>query len=185
MSASDTTQMSNQIPITIQVRMDDPSVLDTEGFESHDCCPDLMREFLKLCGISYEAPFACGTIAIDQPRRGPLANRPGLRKTKIEDSYGGNIFTLNEDAVSQVRIVCAGDFQNVVCAAVTEVVAGKKTLEEASDDTRERFRVISQGSAQAEVETALRWAVEHQEPWPYAEARLYQRVWGRHGSLQR
>ncbi len=184
MTASDAPQMPRQEPITVQVRMEDPADVDTkEGFESHDCCEGLMREFLKICGFSYKTPFTCGTIVIEKARRGPLASRSGAQKTKVEYGYGGNVFILNDDAVSKVRIVCAGDFQNVVCAAVTLVVAGEKTLEEATNETRQLFQFIPDGSSRTEIEITLRWAVDHKGSWPYAEARLYQPVWARDGSF--
>jgi hypothetical protein len=186
MTASDAPQMPSQGPITMQVRMEDPADVDMkEGFESHDCCEGLMREFLKACGFSYKTPFTCGAIVIEKPRRGPLARRPGVRNTKVEDGYGGSVFILNDDAVSKVRIVCAGDFQNVVCAAVTQVVAGEKTLEEATKETRQLFQLIPEGSSRAEIEAALRWAVDHKGSWPYAEARLYQPVRARDGRFAR
>ena len=186
MTASDAPQMPRQEPITVQVRMEDPADVDTkEGFESHDCCEELMREFLKVCGFSYNTPFTCGTIVIEKPRRGAPASRPGVQKTVVEDGYGGNVFILNDDAVSKVRIVCAGDFQNVVCAAVTQVVAGEKTLEEATNETRQLFQFIPDGSSRAEIETALRWAVDHKGSWPYAEARLYQPIRARDGRFVR
>lgn len=169
--------MNGQERITVQVRMEEASQLKTvEGFHSSDDCECVMREFLELCGFPYGVPFTCGTITLEKQMSGPLANRPGLRKAKVEDCYGENAFVLNDAAVSKIRIVCAGDFQNIICAAVADILNLRKTVEEAKRDASKLFRLIPEGTSRAEIEERLRWAVKNKGSRPYAEARLYQSI---------
>ena len=129
--------------------------------------------------LPYDEAFACGSIEMAQQERrtSPFAKRPGVQTTrKPADDYGSHAFILNDTAVKLIRLVCAGDFQNVVCQLVTEILSGKALAEVRDFALNEKFRRIAEGTPLDEVEEVLRWADTNKGSWPYAEARLLQPV---------
>jgi hypothetical protein len=120
--------MSNDMKLVVRTKSR-KAMASKAGFTSSDECEPLMKSMFAFLGLPYEKPFACCWIEIQQEKEkkktGPLGNRPGVQPTwKPADAYGPNAFILDDTMVERVRLVCAGDFQNVVCALMTDILAG-------------------------------------------------------------
>jgi hypothetical protein len=138
---------------------------------------DWMFKFLDL---PYEKTFACASIDIPQEtnKPTPFSKRPGLQpKLNSVAVYGQHVFILHEEAIKQIRLVCAGDVQNVVIKLIGEILAGKNLAEVKLSALRDKFRVVEEGVSLDVIEKALRWADENKDGRPYAEARLFRPLW--------
>ena len=164
----------------VVVRMKSREFVASEaGFTSSDCCQPLMQSMFSFLGLPYDKTFACGLIEIGEQERktSPFAKRPGVRTAwKPADNYGPHAFILKDTTIKRIRLVCAGDFQNVVCELVTEILSGKALPEVREKALNEKFRAIAESTPLNEVEEVLRWADANKGSWPYAEARLVQPV---------
>jgi hypothetical protein len=152
-------------------------VASETGFTSSDCCPSIMQSMFAFLGLPYAEKFVCGSIEIRRPQRktSPFAKRPGVQTPwKPVDEYGSHAFILNDASVLRIRLVCAGDFQNVVCQLVAEILTGKTLAEVREFALNERFRPIAERTPLDKVEEVLRWADRNKGSWPYAEVRLLQ-----------
>jgi hypothetical protein len=176
-----------QEALTLRVRMENRTAVDTaEGFYSRDDCRCVMIEFFKFCDLPYVERFTCAAVKLCTParRRGPLADRPGIqRKWEADAGFGKYVFTLSDETVGEVRIVCAGDFQNIICKGVADILNLRKSLDDVRQETMNLFRPIPAGTPRAQIENGLRWAHENKGSWPYAEARLFRPVWRKDGQF--
>jgi hypothetical protein len=176
-----------QETLTLCVQMDNRTDVDTcDGFHSSDDCRCMMTEFFKTCELPYVEPFTCAAIQLRKPerKRGPLANRPGIQpRWRAEAAFGNHVFVLNDKTVSEVRIVCAGDFQNIICKGVADILNRRKPLEDVQQEIMTLFRLIPAKTCRAEIDAHLSWALANKGQWPYAEARLFRPVWKKDGQF--
>ena len=110
------------------VRMENRELVNSAtGFTSKDDCEQFMKRIFAFLGLPYKKPFACSSIVADSATKkiGPLGNRPGVKPAwKPADNFGPNAFILNDSVIGKVRVVCAGDFQNVTLDLLERILSG-------------------------------------------------------------
>lgn len=111
------------------------------GKTSSDECKCLVEPFLQQFFGGYHEPFICITVC-------------GDGSSKAAGAYGFQ-FELVPEITKDIRIVCAGDFQNVVHAAYLALLRGEKT-----DEYRNRFMLVPEDASDAQREKILESALE-------------------------
>jgi len=172
--------------VKLEVRMRCRELTDSpKGFASSDDGAPFMKALFDFLGLTYKKPFTCCCIVPDpeHKKRSPFADRPGVKpRWKPCHAYGSYVFTLNDAAVSKVRIVCAGDFQDVACEVLRQILRGTSLDKVRTSPDAKRLRELPENATPEQVKEALDWASKNKGNWPYAEARLFQAVHGYDGS---
>ena len=131
-------------------------VNNPEGYRSSDECELLVMPFLERY-FTYEKEFVCISV------------RPDGEKGNLADAYGFQ-FELKQKVMDEVKIVCSGDFQNVIYNAYCNLLRGEdinkyvECFEMLPDDADRPERAKILMNAISKAKEAGR---------PYAEARLY------------
>jgi hypothetical protein len=126
----------------------------------------LVEPFLRKF-FEYSEEFVCITVREDNEN---VVDAPSGRKAKTSnqaDAYGFP-FELKSDVIDDIRLVCAGDVQDVICEAY-------KALLNAEDTTafRNRFTLIPKETTHQAREEILANAIAAKSPYRYVEARIY------------
>lgn len=128
-------------------------------FNSTDSCPELMQYFLEQIGLPAPDEFVCLSVQL------------GAKENKQVGAYG-TPYRLKPEYFKKVRIVCAGDFLNVMSKAIVAYLRKGKPLSE----WRDYFKELPARMTNAERLQELRKAEERKDKiGTYAEARIYGR----------
>jgi hypothetical protein len=157
--------------VELIVGIDDPKFSnDPDGFCSKDDCRAVMRNFFQRYGILDSEKFTCFSVR-EQIGQIGIRNVAGgtLSKAQTADAWGvkGKQYLGKPDLIKQIAVVCAGDFQTVVCNAVKEILNGHDI-----NSYVDRF-VNVQGKSENEIRNAISNALEKRSPYHYAEARIF------------
>ena len=128
-------------------------------FNSTDSCPELMQYFLDQIGLPAPDEFVCLSVQL------------GSKKNELVGAYG-TPYRLKSEYFEKVRIVCAGDFLNVMSKAIVAHLRTCKPLAE----WRGYFTELPASMNTAERLQELREAAGRRDKiGSYAEARIYGR----------
>ena len=132
--------------------------LDPElGYQSTDACPELMGYFLEQLGLPSPGQFVSLSVQV------------GDKENALVRAYGAP-HRLKPEHLEKVRIVCAGDFLNVMSKAVLACLREQSPI----CDWRHYFVELPGSMTTAERLEKLREADERNDRiGTYAEARIY------------
>jgi hypothetical protein len=137
-----------------------------EKKRSRDDCPCLVGPFLKKF-FEYSEKFVCITVCEDNEN---IVDGPSGREAKtanLANAYGFQ-FELKSDLIDDIRLVCSGDVQNVICGAYKALLN-----EEGITEFSKRFALIPREATRQVREEILMQAMASKNPYPYVEARIY------------
>lgn len=156
------------MPFKFVVGIDEEEyIANPEGFVSHDTCPQVMSIFLqKHLGLDYPAHFVSISVRFPVSTSDSKVGGDVQPKYSLADVYG-RPFTLIDSTISHIDLVCSGDFQDRVCAALVALLEGKDLTRH-----KEYFKVVTGNSAD-EIRAAIEEAEEERNGFPYVEARIY------------
>ncbi len=116
-----------------------------EGFESTDDYPSLMDESFRRIKLDYVRPFVCASVR-------PIERRVDgriFRKFNTGSLYGQE-FPLKEHLISDVELVCSGDMQNIMDAAMRD-----NPNEDGDLSTYAQYFTVLKGMTDAEKKDAI------------------------------
>lgn len=144
---------------TVELRHGKGDVDHELDFSSTDSCPELMQYFLDQLGLPAPDEFVCLSVQL------------GGKENPLLGAYG-TPYRLKPEYFEKVRIVCAGDFLNVMSKAIVAYLRRNKPLTE----WRDYFTELSASMTMAERLQELRKAAERGDKiGTYAEARICER----------
>jgi hypothetical protein len=144
---------------TVELRHGKGDVDHELDFNSTDSCPELMQYFLEQLGLPAPDEFVCLSVQL------------GGKENALVGAYG-TPYRLKPEYFEKVRIVCAGDFLNVMSKAIVAYLRKGKPLSE----WRDYFTELPASMTTAERLQELRKAEKRKDKiGTYAEARIYGR----------
>jgi len=142
---------------TVELRHGKGDVDCELDFNSTDSCPELMQYFLNQLGLPAPDEFVCLSVQL------------GGKTNALVGAYG-TPYRLKSEYFDKVRVVCAGDFLNVMSKAIVAYLRRDKPLAE----WRDYFTELSASMTMTERLQELRKAAERRDKiGTYAEARIY------------
>lgn len=146
---------------------EDDYIANPDGFVSSDTCRDVMSAFVpRHLGIDYPTEFVSMSVRYPLPIPEAVVGGNVQPKYDLADIYGVP-FLLVDSVIKDIDLVCSGDFQDLVCAALVEFLNGRDVSRH-----KKLFKVVT-GKSETEIKEMIDEAQKEKDNFPYVEARIY------------